>query len=131
MGRYQVDRGVQRRTKGNDIPGLRDEAAWGSQGVDRTPLDCAITEKRVPTLQELQEDMKCLIGATQVVLRKADNVYRTATAINQLASSMARLAAIEAMDELSPEMFSRMEEDELRSLLEKHMKQIQERMLSR
>lgn len=113
MSKYADSKGVQTYQK---------RRKDGSRGPlpSHTPippvdgLQSALKDNRVPTTSELLEEAKCLLAQIMIGLRTQGDIYKSATAIQKLVSSIASITAVEKVDEVSTDAIKKMTDEELK-----------------
>ena len=110
-----IDSHAERRTTG---------AKRGKPPVKRIPplsqlrvksaLEDAVLEERVPTVSELLDECKAIIGITLIGLRGAEDAYKASNAISNLVRAIATVATADRVEEISDEVLSSMSAEELK-----------------
>jgi hypothetical protein len=78
------------------------------------PIDLAIQEEREPTSEELLSESKVIIGKILIGLRGSDNIYKAAAAVNKIVRSIAAIATMEKVEEISADALRKMSDEELK-----------------
>lgn len=81
----------------------------------QSSLQDAIVQERAPTITELLDECKVLIGTNLISLRGAEDAYRASTAISNLVRAIATVSTAERVEEISDDVLKTMSVDELKA----------------
>jgi len=112
-----VDTKLERNTTGKQ-QGARKVVAPVPQTIPST-LDSAVQDQRTPTTTELLDECKVVIGRVLIGLRGSDNMYKCATAIQNLVRSIAAIKTVETVEEINEEALRAMSDQELKEYASK------------
>jgi hypothetical protein len=88
------------------------------------PLDTPMKEQRLPTKDEMLDEVVALSATMLVGLRGSDNIYRASSALQSIMKTIKDVYLIKSIDEIAPEVIQGMSDEELKEYLQKQLELI-------